>query len=90
MRRLWPVLALLLAGAPANGQPRVEQRATEEILPGVFVRSTSGNVVIDVGSPPCGLLCAAESCVSVCRDRPCEPPSDVLDRCVSCAWECRQ
>jgi hypothetical protein len=89
---LWLAVALLLAGVgtAARGQPRVEQRATEEIMPGIFVRSTSGNVVIDVGSPPCGLLCGVESCVSVCRERECDPGADRLARCLACTWECRE
>lgn len=90
MSRLWPALVLLFAGAAASGEPRIEQRATEEIMPGIFVRSTSGNVVIDLDSPPCGLLCGPESCRSVCRSRVCEPPCDELARCLRCTWECSE
>jgi hypothetical protein len=92
MNKLTLALAALLfcAAGQAAGQARFEQRAVEEIVPGVFVRTTAGNLAIDVGGLlRCASPCVAgQSCGSVCQEGSCAPDPDPLAVCLTCTWQC--
>jgi len=89
----WPILLVLVLTlwwciSPLWAQ--VEEKATEEIMPGVRVR-TSGTVIIQARPQPCDPPCSEPGrCEGVCRDSPCPAGSSKLARCMSCVWECRK
>jgi hypothetical protein len=82
------VLVMTLCGTAFPAWCQVEEKATEEILPGVRVRS-SGEVTIQARPQPCDPPCPEpEDCRGVCRDAPCGAEASELARCMSCVWEC--
>jgi hypothetical protein len=83
------LLGSLLASASVLAEPEVREHAVEQIMPGIFVRDTSG-VTIDLGERRCDPLCAeSEHCEPVCVETACGPSEALLARCNSCAWQCR-
>jgi hypothetical protein len=79
----------LLVGASVHADPDVREHAVEEIMPGIFVRDTSG-VTIDLGDRRCNPPCAeGQNCESYCIETACDPSDGVAARCNACAWECR-
>jgi hypothetical protein len=82
------LLGSLLAGVAALAEPEVREHAVEEIMPGIFVRDTSG-VTIDLGercNPPCD---DSEHCEPACIETACGASEGPLARCNACAWQCR-
>jgi hypothetical protein len=83
---IWIIVAtVMLAGV---GAAQVRERATEEILPGIRVRS-HGDVVIDAGSQGCKPACGAKQvCRYHCRDAACEAGTPLGAKCGRCEWRC--
>lgn len=81
---VWPLLTLRAAADQAH----VRQSAVAEVMPGVFVRTQAGNVVIDTGEQ-CDSDCPPGSvCESTCRETVCPPAATPLTHCLRCAWDC--
>lgn len=86
-RDLAGLLLGLTAATAVLAQPVVQQRATEEIAPGIRVRG--GGVTIDVGAAPCDPPCAEGNvCRHVCRDGAPEVGAADGEPRRQCAWEC--
>jgi hypothetical protein len=80
------ILAVLTAASIALAQ--VEERATEEIMPGIRVRGGTA-VVMDVGLRGCDPPCSAEQiCRYACRETTCETGANPLSKCSRCDWRC--
>lgn len=81
-------LCLPLFHAPRLlADPSIQQRATEEIAPGIRVRGGGVAIQLDPYScdPPCG---AGSDCQEVCRMGSCDALSKADNPCRHCAWEC--
>jgi hypothetical protein len=94
LRRAWVlVLFSLLPVAhvlpTAANQDQVHERAVAEVMPGVFIRTQAGNVVINTGDQTCDPACLPGSvCESTCREAACPPGANPLSRCLRCGWDC--
>jgi hypothetical protein len=86
--RVGLLVGLCLLAAPANADPRVEQRAFEEIPTGVFVRGGSSTVInVD---PRCSDGCPEHQlCRPVCEDRRCDDDAPPDRACIACRWRCQ-
>ena len=79
-------LVMLLLAAAAAADPRVQQRAFEEIPSGVYVRGGGTTVNVD---PRCSGGCPdGQHCVQVCEDRPCDDDAPAGSACSACDWQC--
>jgi len=86
-----PVFALvaIVAWPTTAVSDLVEQPATEEIMPGVHVR-TSGSVTVQARPQPCDPPCQdSAQCQNACRATTCPVGTSKLARCMSCVWECK-
>ena len=81
------VAAIVLTAASVTlGQ--VEERATEEIMPGIRVRGGTA-VVMDVGPRGCDPPCSGEqACRYDCRETACEADAPPRSKCSRCDWRC--
>jgi hypothetical protein len=85
IRRL-AVAVVFTAASIAAAQ--VEERATEEIMPGVRVRGGAA-VVMDVGPKGCDPPCSpTQVCRYDCHETGCETGEKPQSKCSRCDWRC--